>query len=293
MRTHDVSFYADGEPIAATFYQPDIDGPTPAIVYCQGFGGTREYVAPDLAQRLTRSGYAVLAFDHRGFGDSGGRRHRIEPNEQIEDVRSAVMYLSTRPDVIPTSIGLLGVSFGGAMAIAAAAQEPLVRSTVACVPFSDGRAWMKSIRRYWEWIEFEERLEADRRRAVLTGVSEEVDPDEILIRDPESHEWSNWLKENYPSRTGFRLQLASARSILEFRPIDVVHKVSRLLVVTVDHDTLIPIEQAEALYERAPQPKGWYAVRHATHHAIYRDPTINELTDVVGDWFRCLTEESA
>lgn len=284
MRTDEVSFFVDGDTVAATLYRPDRDGVVPAVVYCQGFGGTREYVAPDLGPRLTANGFALLAFDHRGFGDSGGRRNRIMPHEQIEDVRAAAWYLATRDDIDADAVGLLGVSFGGAIAIAAAAAEPVVRATVACVPFCDGSAWMREIRRYWEWVEFCERLERDRCSELVSGVSEEVDPDEILIRDPESVEWNVWLKQHYPSRTGFKLSLASARALLEFRPLDVADRVQRLLMITVDHDTLTPREHAEALFERAAEPKRLHVVRNATHHDIYRLPAIDEVAAVVTEW---------
>lgn len=284
MRTDEVSFYVDGDAVAATLYRPDGDDPVPGVVYCQGFGGTREYVAPDLGARLADGGYGMLAFDHRGFGGSEGSRNRIIPAEQIDDVRAAALYLSMRDDIDSDAVGLLGVSFGGAIAVAAAAAEPTVRATISCVPFADGAAWMRDMRRYWEWVEFCERLELDRRAALTTGRSEEVDPDEILVRDPESIEWNVWLKDNFPSRTGFSLSLASARAMLEFRPVEVAHRLRNLLVVTVDHDTLIPSEHAEAIFERAPEPKRLHVVRDATHHDIYRLPAIDELTEVVITW---------
>ena len=285
MKPRDVSFFVDGDRVAATLYLPDVETPVAGVVYCQGFGGTREYIAPELGERLTTSGTALLAFDHRGFGGSEGRPNRIVPVEQIEDVRSAVLFLSTCAEIDRDAIGLLGVSFGGSIALAAAAVEPLVRSTVSCVPFADGAAWMRDIRRYWEWSEFEERLAHDRVHALLTGASEVVDPDEILVRDPESIEWNQWLKSNFPSRTGFSLSLASARAIVEFRPIDGAHNVENLLVVTVDHDTLIPTEHAMAIFDRAPEPKALHVVRNATHHDIYRAPAFDELTRVVTAWF--------
>lgn len=285
MRTRDVSFFVDGDLVVGTLYLPDGTKPVPGVVYCQGFGGTREYIAPDLGERFTEAGTALLAFDHRGFGDSEGRAHRIVPEEQVDDVRTATLFLTTCPEIDPDSIGLLGVSFGGAVAVAAAASEPAVRATVSCVPFADGTAWMREIRRYWEWVEFEERLAHDRLQALRTGESELVDPDEILVRDPESIEWNDWLKTNFPSRTGFTLSLASARAILGFRPVEVAHLVENLLVVTVDRDTLIPAEHAMSIFERAPEPKHVHVVHDATHHDIYRAPAFDELTRVVTSWF--------
>jgi hypothetical protein len=71
------------------------------------------------ARMLARHGYGVLLFDRRGEGRSDG-----EPNAWgwggDTDVKAAVDYLQTRPDVDPRRIGGIGLSVGGEMMIEAA-----------------------------------------------------------------------------------------------------------------------------------------------------------------------------
>jgi len=74
---------------------------------------------------LTESGYAVLAFDYRGFGESEGERGRLVPAEQMTDIRNAVTYMQTLGEVDPERIGLWGTSFGGANAIIEAQLQAL------------------------------------------------------------------------------------------------------------------------------------------------------------------------
>jgi dienelactone hydrolase len=71
---------------------------------------------------LARHGYGVLLFDRRGEGVSEG-----DPNilgwQGERDIRAAVAYLQSRPDVDPERIGAIGLSVGGEMLIEAAAES--------------------------------------------------------------------------------------------------------------------------------------------------------------------------
>src|SRR5205823_5635650 len=96
----DVSFFSDGIRLAARVFQPADrqDGERrPAIVVCQGFGGTMEYNVGAIAERLAGQGYVALTFDYRGFGASEGPRWRLIPDEQARDARHALTYLRAPP----------------------------------------------------------------------------------------------------------------------------------------------------------------------------------------------------
>lgn len=284
MRT--VHFHADRLRLEGSLFLPAERPPAgaPAVVFCHGFGATREYVATDIAEALCARGFGVLTFDHRGFGASEGERWRLLPHEQVRDIRSAIVYLSTCNGVDPGRLGLYGISFGGAHAISVAAVEPLVRATVSCVPFADGAAWMRSMRRYWEWCELLEDVARDRVEAVLTGRSAEVDPDRILVRDPESVEWNEWLKRDFPSRAEYKLPLETAGAIVDYAPIEVAHRVSHLLVVAAGRDTLMPREDAGRLHAAAREPKRLVTLPSATHHDIYRGHHFDEVVDTASRW---------
>jgi len=73
------------------------------------------------ARMLARHGYGVLLFDRRGEGESEG-----DPNvlgwKGDRDIRAAVAFLESRPDVDPNRIGAIGLSVGGEMLIEAGAK---------------------------------------------------------------------------------------------------------------------------------------------------------------------------
>src|SRR5690606_1550032 len=99
MRETKVTFYSEGDEIAAIWRTPDTgDGPFRAIVQGPGWLGLKDaklYVR--YHEALTAAGFGVLIFDYRGFGDSGGEK-LLSPARQLQDLVNAVTYLTTRED---------------------------------------------------------------------------------------------------------------------------------------------------------------------------------------------------
>ncbi|QKG53903.1 alpha/beta fold hydrolase [Hymenobacter sp. BRD67] len=77
-----------------------------------------------LADYLTRRGIAVLRFDDRGVGKSGGDYSRATTPEFVTDAQAALAFLRGRPLIAPQQVGLLGHGEGGNVALLAAS-EPL------------------------------------------------------------------------------------------------------------------------------------------------------------------------
>ena len=100
----------------------------PAVVLTGPFTGVKEQVTGSYAELLAAAGFVTLAFDHRGFGESGGRRQHEDSQGKLADLRAAVSALAARAEVDPARIGLAGICLGGGYAIRAAAQDPRVRA---------------------------------------------------------------------------------------------------------------------------------------------------------------------
>jgi predicted acyl esterase len=106
----------DGTSIAATLYLPDGPAPAegwPAIVFLHGLSGNRQQMnALVEGYGLTGQSYAVLTFDARGHGESGGLVGIDGPRE-VADTRAIHDWLAARPEVSDTRIGAWGISYGG------------------------------------------------------------------------------------------------------------------------------------------------------------------------------------
>ncbi|HEX6934701.1 MAG TPA: alpha/beta hydrolase [Streptosporangiaceae bacterium] len=123
-----VEFEADGLTLVGDLRVPAA-GPAPGLVFTGPFTGVRDQVTGLYAERLAAAGYATLAFDHRTFGDSAGEPRRDEdPQGKLADLRAAVSYLRTRPEVDADRIGAVGICLGGGYALKFAAFDPRVKA---------------------------------------------------------------------------------------------------------------------------------------------------------------------
>jgi pimeloyl-ACP methyl ester carboxylesterase len=77
-----------------------------------------------LADYLTRHGIAVLRYDDRGVGKSGGDFSRATTADFVTDAQAALAFLRGRPLIAQQQVGLLGHGEGGNIALLAAS-EPL------------------------------------------------------------------------------------------------------------------------------------------------------------------------
>ena len=104
----------DGVPIAFTRYTPDGAAPAggwPGVLVLHGLAGDRASVE-GISTFFTRAGYAVLAYDARGHGVSGGDIGLAGPRE-VADLRAIRRDFAARPDVSDTRVGAWGISYGG------------------------------------------------------------------------------------------------------------------------------------------------------------------------------------
>src|SRR5262249_8927932 len=122
----------------------------PAIVLCHGFTGIRSLILGDYAKVFCAAGFVVLTFDYRGYGGSEGTCRRLIPLEQIDDIRNAISFVETLPEVDPNRIGLWGTSFGGANAPYAAGVDTRIKAVVGQVGFGDGERFLLDTRRFGE-----------------------------------------------------------------------------------------------------------------------------------------------
>ncbi len=120
----------DGVNLAGTFTAPNDGARHPAVVLLSGSGaqdrdealmGHKPFMV--LADHLTRNGIAVVRFDDRGIGGSGGRLDETPHSTQHRDASAALAWLQQQPEVDPTRVGLVGHSEGANIAMLAAAAD--------------------------------------------------------------------------------------------------------------------------------------------------------------------------
>jgi alpha/beta superfamily hydrolase len=116
--------------LSGTLTLPKKEGKFPAVILITGSGpqnrdeelmGHKPFLV--LSDYLTKQGIAVLRYDDRGVGQSKGSFKNATTADFATDVESAVAYLKTRKEIIPSKIGLVGHSEGGNIAPMVAARN--------------------------------------------------------------------------------------------------------------------------------------------------------------------------
>ena len=134
------TFISGRDECAAWLTLPEGPGPHPAVVLVHGGGATHEMMLAQYEKWLSDAGLAVVAFDFRHLGESGGRpRQLVSQRRYAEDVDAALAFARSRPELDKDRIALWGTSFGASHVLAAAARHDLRAAVVQCPVFS-GRA---------------------------------------------------------------------------------------------------------------------------------------------------------
>ncbi len=111
-----------------------------AIAISGPFGAVKEQSSGFYANQMAARGYICLAFDPSFTGESGGLpRYMNSPDINTEDFMAAVDYLSTRENVDPEKIGILGICGWGGMALNTAAIDTRIKATVASTMYDMSR----------------------------------------------------------------------------------------------------------------------------------------------------------
>lgn len=118
---------SDGLILKGSYFKARTDSRVGVLVYCHEFLSDRWSYAPYL-DHLRDRGFDVFSFDFRSHGESAVDPE-YEPlqyasNREVDDLRSALAYLRSRPDRDLAGYGLFGVSRGGGTALLVAAEEP-------------------------------------------------------------------------------------------------------------------------------------------------------------------------
>ena len=230
----DVEFPARGEALNLVGWYLPRDGASKAVVLVHGRDANRRTAMVgtfvELAEALNQAGYAVLLFDLRGHGESGGETRYTFGVTERRDVLGAVDWL-LQQGFAPGSIAVLGTSMGGASATGATAAEPAIGALILDSTLSDLKPLIQQ-----KFVE-------------ESGLPLWFVPGVMLM-----------------TRILYGYDLAGVRPVDELpsvapRPVLIIH---------CTEDEMVPLEQGEALAESVPGAQAWYTgdCKHAEIHRI-------------------------
>ena len=200
-----------------------------AFLVLHGFGSNSEssnVLGP--TRVLSEFGYVTLRFDMRGCGKSEGEFGRVICLEQVEDLGNALDFLSHHPAVAPGRIGVIGSSFGGAVAVYAGGTNPRVAAVISNGGWGHGERKFRGQHPSPEaWAKFTKMLDEGRAHRARTGKSLMVPRYDIVpipahVRENLERQKVGMLAPNsiemFPAET--------AQSMFDFRAEEVVGKIA-------------------------------------------------------------------
>ncbi|WP_405925532.1 alpha/beta fold hydrolase [Streptomyces sp. NBC_00035] len=248
----------------------------PAVLLAHGFGGSKDDVKAQ-AEQLARGGYAVLTWSARGFGESTGKIGLNDPEGEVADVSKLIDWLAKRPEVQldksgDPRVGVTGASYGGAIALEAAAYDQRVDAIAPAITYwnlSDALFPNGVFKKLWAGIFINSGGGCDKFEAQLcemyNRVAESGKPDAAA---------TELLEERSPSAVGDRIKVPT-------------------LIVQGQSDSLFPLGQADAMAKQirangAPVDVDWISGGHDGG-----DLEADRVQARVGSWFdRYLKDEA-
>lgn len=263
-----VKFPVDGITLAGTFSLKDgARGRAPGVVLAHGFAGARY---PKMAAHFAELGYGVLELDFRGYGESGGERGHVIPREQVADIGGAVGWLAQRPQIDPERIAVVGSSFGGTIAIMAAADDKRIKVCVAGCPLAKGdSAFRVQYDTEAKYAAFLKKVEEARRRDARL-------PRFDLVFIPER------LRGFLPPGTPMEFYADTVDGFLSLNPVACIGGIAPrpLLIIHAKDDHVVPVADARELAARGGKTCDLDLLESGDHFIFGAD----EVARKIGAW---------
>jgi fermentation-respiration switch protein FrsA (DUF1100 family) len=299
MKKTDVTFLSAGLRLAGHLYTPDDEagGRRPAVVVSHPMSGVKEQTAGTYAERLARAGFVTLAFDAAYQGQSEGEPHTLEdPFHRVEDIKSAVTFLSLRDEVDAERIGALGICASGGYVMPAAATDHRVKAVATVSAADEGSVFRDGLGRVQSPEVLQGMLdeagiarieEAQGRPPRRQQIHQETGEEERALgqhtydgweygeqaRALGQHAYDGWEYYRTPRghhpRSENYFVLRSIDLLAQFNAFDLIHLISpRPLLMIAGTEAASAYLSQEAI-EKARQPKELFWIDGATHVDLY------------------------
>jgi fermentation-respiration switch protein FrsA (DUF1100 family) len=230
------------------------------------------------AQKLAEQGYITLAFDASHQGESEGLPRLLEdPTQRVEDIRSAVDYLTTLSYVNADRIGLLGICAGGGYSLSASQTDHRIKAVAVASAVDMGL----TVRKGWdgnlsvsEQIKFLETV-AKQRTAEANGVQPtyanyvpEVVDGNTIPDMREAHDYYRTPRAQHPNSTN-RFLYTSYDKIMAFDAFSQLGTLLAQPALFIVGTKAGSRWQGELAYKLTNSPKELFYIDGATHMDLY------------------------
>ena len=251
----------------------------PAFIVLHGFGSTRH--AGNVKQPcalMEKLGYVTMRFDMPGCGDSEGPRGRLICLDQVQATSDALATLAQHASVDGARIGVLGSSFGAAVAVYCGGVDKRVAAVVSASGWGHGeRKFRKQHPTPEGYAKFTTMLEEGRSYRARTGEPLMV-PRYDIVPIPEH------LRGHVVPGSVQMFPWETVQSMYDFRANDMIGKIAPrpVLLLHSSDDHVTPVEQSIELFAYAGEPTELHLFAD-TDHFMFAESNIR-VHHVVQNW---------
>ena len=282
MAEEQVSFQSKGLKIVGTVRVPAGVGKgekRPAFMVLHGFGSnsSSSNVLEPCAM-LEKLGYVTLRFDMPGCGQSEGEKGLLICLDQVQATSDALTMLAKHPNVEGDRIGVIGSSFGAAVAVYTGGVDKRVAAVISSGGWGDGERKFRGQHPTPEaWAKFSNMLEEGKTHRARTGKPLMV-PRYDIVPIPQH------LRGHLAAGSVQSFASETAQSMYDFRADDVVAGMEGrpLLLLHSSVDSVTPTEQSVELFKRASQPTDLHLFAETDHFMFAESNT--RVRTVIFDW---------
>lgn len=255
MEEESVCFWNEGEKLSGMLHLPE-KTPAPCLIYCHGFTGHKieaHRLFVHAARYMAGAGFLVLRFDFRGSGESEGLFESMTVSGEISDLKKAITFILGRKETQDNKVGVLGLSLGAAVSILTASDD----DRIAAVCSWSGPA----------------------------GFNAPFQAAQSIVGKPISMtDLSQIDYVDMPS--GYRLGRAFLEDIMKHDILGSCARISPrpILIVHGTLDRLVPVQDAERLFQSAREPKEKILI-HKADHTFNRWDWQSETIERTNEWF--------
>jgi len=286
-----VTFPSRGIPIAGNLFLPPSTististpkTPNPALIVSHPFGGVKEQTAGLYAKLLSESGFITLAFDAAYQGASGGEpRYLEDPYQRVEDIKSAVTYLTTRQEVDADNIGAVGICASGGYVPFAAATDRRIKAVATISAADTGRLFREGLGGGLKREHLIMALEKAGKQRTAEAQGEDPHLEHIVPHTvqevpegtptlyKEGTDYYRTPRAQHPNSMNWYIErsIDTLATYSSFAFVDMISPHPLLLIAGEEADTLYFSKDA---YEAAKEPKELVLVKGRTHIDLYDD----------------------
>ena len=203
---------------------------------------------------------------------------------QVADIRNAMTYMQSLPEVNPDRIGLYGISFGCANVVYAAGVDERARCTVAVVGPGDCE---RQFRMGPNFDAFMNKVHRAKAEFVATGKVAYMQTARMMARDPDVVADLEKAQKAFPQWRP-EVTFESLADIMEFKPEAVADRISprAILWIHTDKDKLVPLYEAQSMYAKARHPKKLVVLENMIHEDVYRGDGFEQVVRHTNAWFK-------